>query len=72
MYRWENSTSKGVRRDLGNGFTVTEMTLEFKTVLFLGIRGERDVLKGTERLLQMSLGVQGIVYTVQKEFALLL
>lgn len=35
LYRWENSISKGVRRDRGNGFTVTEMTLEFRTVLFL-------------------------------------
>lgn len=45
MYRWENSISKGVRRDRGNGFTVTEMTLEFRTVLFLGRRAKRDALK---------------------------
>lgn len=46
LYRWENSISKGVRRDRGNGFTVTEMTLEFRTVLFLGRRAKRDALKG--------------------------
>lgn len=54
LYRWENSISKGVRRDRGNGFTVTEMTLEFRTVLFLERRGERDVLKGTKGLWQSS------------------
>lgn len=50
LYRWENSISRGVRKDRGNGFTVTEMTLEFRTVLFLWRGGERDVLKGTEGL----------------------
>lgn len=44
LYKWENSISKGVRRDRGNGFTVTEMTLEFRTVLFLGRRREKKML----------------------------
>ena len=33
---WANSISKGVSRERGGGFTVTEMTLEFRTVVFLG------------------------------------
>lgn len=45
LYRWENSISRGVRRDRGNGFTVTEMTLELRTVLFLGRRGQREALE---------------------------
>lgn len=36
MYTWANSISKGVSRERGGGFTVTEMTLEFRTVVFLG------------------------------------
>lgn len=36
LYRWANSISKGVSRERGGGFTVTEMTLEFSTVVFLG------------------------------------
>lgn len=35
MYTWANSISKGVSRERGGGFTVTEMTLEFRTVVFL-------------------------------------
>lgn len=41
MYRWENSISRGVSRVRGDGFTVTEMTLEFSTVAFLGREGNR-------------------------------
>lgn len=36
LYMWANSISKGVSRERGGGFTVTEMTLEFRTVVFLG------------------------------------
>lgn len=36
LYTWANSISKGVSRERGGGFTVTEMTLEFSTVVFLG------------------------------------
>lgn len=36
MYMWANSISKGVSRERGGGFTVTEMTLELRTVVFLG------------------------------------
>lgn len=66
-----------MRRDRGNGFTVTEMTLEFRTVLFLGRRGERDALKGTEveepRVsLHSPVVAQGLVCIVQKELAALL
>lgn len=35
LYMWANSISKGVSRERGGGFTVTEMTLEFSTVVFL-------------------------------------
>lgn len=35
LYMWANSISKGVRRERGGGFTVTEITLEFRTVVFL-------------------------------------
>lgn len=38
MYMWANSISKGVSRECGGGFTVTEMTLEFRMVVFLGVR----------------------------------
>lgn len=36
LYMWANSISKGVSSDRGGGFTVTEMTLELRTVVFLG------------------------------------
>lgn len=36
LYMWANSIAKGVSRERGGGFTVTEMTLEFRTVVFLG------------------------------------
>lgn len=39
LYMWANSISKGVSRERGGGFTVTEMTLEFRTVVFLGSHG---------------------------------
>lgn len=86
LYRWENSISKGVRRDRGNGFTVTEMTLEFRTVLFLGREVRRCALMATggncwiplrpfakRRVpLHSSVVVQALVNTVQKELAPLL
>lgn len=64
LYRWENSISRGVRRDRGNGFTVTEMTLELRTVLFLGRRGQREALEGFLWIpRQPSLMAQGLVCT---------
>lgn len=36
LYMWANSISRGVSSDRGGGFTVTEMTLELRTVVFLG------------------------------------
>lgn len=48
MYMWANSISNGVSRERGGGFTVTEITLEFRTVVFLGsqgrVRGSRSPL----------------------------
>lgn len=46
MYKWENSISIGVSSERGAGFTVTEMTLEFRTVVFLGRK--HSMSKGSE------------------------
>lgn len=51
LYMWANSISKGVSRDRGGGFTVTEMTLELRTVVFLGTSKHKrlsEVWSGTE------------------------
>lgn len=51
LYMWANSISKGVSSDRGGGFTVTEMTLELRTVVFLGTSKQQrlsEVWGGTE------------------------
>lgn len=45
LYMWANSISKGVSRDRGGGFTVTEMTLELRTVVFLGTSKKQRLLE---------------------------
>lgn len=57
LYMWANSISKGVSRDRGGGFTVTEMTLELRTVVFLGTSKHQrlsEVWNGSEPALYPS------------------
>ena len=65
LYMWANSISKGVSRERGGGFTVTEMTLEFRTVVFLG--DSRQAMLGSGAPRPISLGLASQVPTRQAQ-----
>lgn len=59
LYMWANSISKGVSRERGGGFTVTEMTLEFRTVVFLGDSRQAMLGSGAPRPTSPRPGLPG-------------